>query len=415
MCASKFIRAFVLSCSVLLLVTASAALFNRGKNDQLELRPGNSRAQGKWELDLDAYRSRRHGIQIEIREGGSTYSFYLPTDRAPIIPKTRDGAQIQFSISSDPGELRFTGEVNRGIASGLYNFEPNKSFVAEASKLLKRDLSNDDLLELTWSDVTLAYIKEVESAGVAINYEDILSLRRHGLKADAIKEFVTAGVEKAKDIINLHNHGVTPEYARKARELGHGKSIDELTRLRNHGVSTDYLQAWNDSGTSPTSEEIIKLRNHGVQAEYAAAWKKAGFDFSHEELIRAKNHGVPSDFPAALAEIGKKPKIEEVIRLRQYGVTAEYYREMKSASPKLTTEEITRFRQHGVQSDYVKTLVKNGANFTAEQIVSLRNHGVPADYVAAINVEGRTPLDAQAIIELRNRGVSAETARKLRQ
>ena len=35
--------------------------------------------------------------------------------------------------------------------------------------------------------------------------------------------------------------------------------------------------------------------------------------------------------------------------------------------------------------------------------------------IAALNVPDRKPLDAQAIIDLRNRGVSAETARKLRE
>jgi hypothetical protein len=68
-----------------------------------------------------------------------------------------------------------------------------------------------------------------------------------------------------------------------------------------------------------------------------------------------------------------------------------------------------------VPSDYVKTLMKNGARFNAEQIIALRNNGVPADYIAAVNLEGREPLDAKAIIELRQRGVSADTARKLRQ
>ena len=414
--AFKVIRAFVLACSVFLVVGVSAALFSRGNDHRLQLRPGESRAEGSWDIDLDAYRSqRRNGVQIEIRQKGSTHSFYLPAERAPVIPNARNGSPIEFAIKSDAGELRFKGEVERDVATGTYRFEPNKTFAADAGKLLKRDLSNDDLLELAWSDVTWVYIQAVADAGLNPTYEDVLSLRRHGLKAEAIKEFVAAGTDKPRDIIQLRNHGVTAEYVREARQLSFGKTTDELTRLRNHGVSTEQLQGWHDAGTSPSTEEVIRLRNHGVQPEYAAAWKKAGFEFTHEELIRARNFGVPSDFPAALAKGGNKPKIEEVIRMRQYGVGADYYREMREANSKLTPEDITRFRQHGVSSEYVKTLSKNGASFTADQIISLRNSGVPADYIAAINVEGRTPLDAKSIIELRNRGVSAETARKLRQ
>src|SRR5688572_2313839 len=124
--AFKFIRVFVLACSVLLIIGASAALFNRGNDHRLQLRPEASRAEGTWDIDLDAYRSqRRNGVQIEIRENRSTHSFHLPAERAPVIPNAKNGLPIQFTIVSDAGELRFNGEVQRDIASGRYQFVPN--------------------------------------------------------------------------------------------------------------------------------------------------------------------------------------------------------------------------------------------------------------------------------------------------
>jgi hypothetical protein len=91
-------------------------------------------------------RLRASGLQIEIRENRSNTSFYLSSDRAPAIPNAKNGSPIQFSMITDAGELRFTGEVQRDIASGRYHFEPNKTFATEAGKLLKRELTNDEAM-----------------------------------------------------------------------------------------------------------------------------------------------------------------------------------------------------------------------------------------------------------------------------
>src|SRR4051812_30883928 len=89
-------------------LTARAAVFgNNDVRDRLQLTPNKSRAEGEWRAGLDAFKSKYHsGMNIEIVEGHSTYGFYLPDDRAPIVDgKPKDGGPIRFTIPSEAGEL----------------------------------------------------------------------------------------------------------------------------------------------------------------------------------------------------------------------------------------------------------------------------------------------------------------------
>jgi hypothetical protein len=402
---------------LIFVATANAALFGKNYNDHaLTLAPEKSRTEGEWRAGVDVLkRNRGSGINIEIREDRSTYGFYLPTERAPRIEgKTSDGSTLHFVIEAESGDLEFDGVVKNKVASGRYVFEPNKEYAAEAGKLLRAEPTNDELLKLAFARVSLGYIKGIHEALPSSNLDDMVRLRHHGLDPDGVKAFVAAGFARVEEITRLRNHGVTPEYATKARAAGYGKSAEEITRLRNFGVTPEYLTGWKEAGFALSADEIVKLRNFGVQPEYGAAWKKAGYDIDPEGLVRARNFGVPIEFAAALGG-DKKPSLDEVVRMRQFGINADFYRDIKGVKPDYSVEEIIRLRQFGVSSDYMKAICATRNDFTAEQIVKLRSFGVPAEYVAALNVPDRKPLDAQAIIDLRSRGVSAETARKLRE
>lgn len=407
----------VVAALLIFVATTNAALFGKNYNDHaLTLVPEKSRTGGEWRASVDVLKSNRsNGINIEIREDRSTYGFFFPTERSPRIEgKTSDGSTLHFTIPSEAGDLQFNGVVKNKVASGRYVFEANKEFAAEAGKLLRTQLTDEELLKLAFARVGVDYIKGVHEALPSANLEDIVRLRNFGLEPDAIKAFVAAGFSRVDELTKLRSFGVTPEFATKARAAGYGKTAEEITRLRSFGVTVEYMTGWKDAGFALTTDEVVKLRNFGVQPEYGAAWKKAGYNIDPEGLTRAKNFGVPIEFAAALAG-DKKPSLEEVIRMRQFGINADYYREIKNLKPDFTVEEIVRLRQFGVTAEYVKAVGATRNDFTAEQIVKLRQFGVPAEYVAALSVPERKPLDAQAIIDLRNRGVSAETARKLRE
>jgi hypothetical protein len=425
MAPSRFAHRFTFGAAALaLLLFASdsmAALFgHKWDDDRLTLVSDKSRTQGEWHAGISALNRSRvpsgAGVNIEIREGNSTWGFYLPTERGPLLEqKAGDGDHVHFTITADSGNLQFDGVAKGKSAEGHYVFEPNKQFAADAGKLLKTRPTDDDLLKFAFARITLAYIRGVTETLPSATPEEIVRLRNFGLEPDAIKAFFAAGFSKVEDLTRLRSFGVTPDYATKVRAAGYGKTAEEVTRLRSFGVTTDDLVGWKNAGFALSTDEVVKMHSFGVQPDYGAAWKKAGFDLNPEGLIHARNFGVPVDFAAAVASTKPKPSLEEIVRMRQFGITADYFREVKQYKPNYTVAEIIRLRQFGVMPDYLKAVGGSRNDFTAEQIIKLRNFGVPAEYVAALNVPDRKPLDADAIIDLRNRGVSAEAARKLRE
>src|SRR5688500_517178 len=213
--------------------SADAALFGRDWNDQaLSLAPEKSGAEGDWRANVEVLKgNRRSGINIEIREDRSTYGFYLPTERAPRIEgKTSNGSAVQFTIEAESGDLQFNGVVKNKIASGRYVFEPDKQYAADAGKLLKVELTNDELLKLAFARISIGYIRGVSEALPSAKLEDIVRLRNFGLEPDGIKAYIAAGFAKPDEMTRLRSHGVTPEYATKARDAGYGKTVEDLTR-----------------------------------------------------------------------------------------------------------------------------------------------------------------------------------------
>jgi hypothetical protein len=363
-----------------------ARIFNK---EAIQISAGDSLAEGTWTVDLDAYRDARHnGLLLEFHKDNSTWVHSISSERAPRLDaQIENGGDIHFTIQSDPGDLEFTGTIVKKIAKGKYRFKPNAAFVAEGSKLLKQDLSQEDLLEFLFSDISLEYIRGMAGAGIDVNAKSIRALRNHGVQLKQAKEFAEAGFKNPDDLVRFRDHGVQPTLARDAKNFGFARGAEEIVRLRDHGVSPEYLQGWKEAEFKFSADELVRMRDHGLKADYAAAWKKAGFNLSADDLIRARDFGVPTEFATALGASAPRPTIDEAIRMRQFGVDAKYYRAIRELNAGYTVEDIVRFKQFGV----------------------------PVDYISAINVAGRPAVDSQTIIDLRNRGVSPETARKLRQ
>jgi hypothetical protein len=405
--------------AVLLLASQSdAALFGRAEwNDKLTLNAGKSRGEGSWRAPLTLFKTdRKNGVSIEVHQNNSTFGFYLPVEQIPELQKS-EGSEVHFVLGADAGDLVFTGAVSKKEkeASGHYEFQPNKDFAAEVGKLLDTKLTDEQLLNLAFSRIELAYVRGMAGIGIHPTLDDVLRLRGHGLDPGGVKAFVAAGFSTVDAIVALRAHGVTPDYATHARALGYGKTAEELTQLRNHGITPEYLQGWKDAGFALSTEEVVNLRNHGVTPDYGAAWARAGIPLKPEELVRARNFGVNAEYAQALKAAGEKPTVDEIVRLRNFGVSPEYFSSIKAVNRAYSVEDIVRMRQVGMSADYIKIIASARSDLNTEQLIQLRNHGVPAEFVTALSVPDRKPLPPEVIIDLRNRGISAETARKLRE
>ena len=409
---------------------------------RLILNAAKDSTEGKWEAELPK-RKREEAIILEFREGRQTRSYWLHRVDVP-LSATREGEprSVEFGIGGEAGTLRFNGILDGRSGYGMYRFQPNETYADEAGTLLKDELTTADLMELSLADVALSYIRDLKELGLEVGLGDVLKLKRHNLDTATVKSYTALGFG-IDPLLRLRNYGIKPDFIASAREHGFGKTTDELIKLRNYGISPDQIADWKkagfdlsldelikmrNQGISPgyaaawravdqgvTYDEMIRMRNHGVTPEYVKAWRSAGYEFDFDELARARNYGVTHEFASAIKEAGFTPSLDEIIRMRQHGITGEYFQAMKHVNADWTPDQLTRLRQHGVTPEYARGMREAGYKFEVDELVKLRNYGVSVEYATALKVPGRANLDAAAIVELRQRGVSAETARKLRE
>ena len=83
----------------------------------------------------------------------------------------------------------------------------------------------------------------------------------------------------ARQIIDLQNQGVTPDYLRAAHEAGIADlTIGDISDLRNHGVRLEEVRQVHALGFGPYNKrQLIELWTQGVRAELFQSLKDGGF------------------------------------------------------------------------------------------------------------------------------------------
>lgn len=347
------------SCSITI-VTADDAKVSRGlhvgtpeRKDGVEItwdRLTESGGEGTWR------RGGAKGIVSSRPPDGSTRSYLLASELQRLADVE---SASSLRISKPAGDLLFTaaeGASNRGTVC----FEPNLTYAAAWQRALGVAPTGAEALDLAMADVPM----------------------------EAAQGYTDAGFKNLKpaDVLRLHAHGVTPEFAK-----GTGRdslTIDELLRLRQYGVSPDFVKQIADGANGPVEvDEILKYRQYGVSADYVNGIRSLGGSYANGDTIR---------------------------RFRQHGIAPEYVREMKSLGD-VEPEDIIRMRNYGISVDYARGVAEAGYDIKGDTVTRFRQYGVDTAYLKGINPPGRKVLDPEEVIRLRSRGVDAETVRKLRE
>ena len=227
-------------------------------------------------------------------------------------------------------------------------------FLAGLDSAGYRNLTVDQLIELKEYGVTPDYIRALQSAGYHPSVQELISLKQYGVSPDYIEDLRKNGLNNLdiKQLIKFKMYGAQPSTIATMRAAGYNLTPDQIVSMQMYGVTPDLARKIKELGFGdPTPEQLIHLQMHGVTPEYATAMKQTGLkDLSLDALVRLKNHGAE---PAQVREIEQlgfaNLSIDDVVRLSNYGVTPDYVRKARQHGfNNLTLEQIVKLKQYGI-------------------------------------------------------------------
>jgi hypothetical protein len=207
---------------------------------------------------------------------------------------------VHFAFTRDAGTIDFNGTFQNGEGVGRFTFTPSRSY-AETLRSLNvpadSHFDDEDLFSLAMHDVSIAFIRDMQSLGYRQSLDQYIAFRIHGVTTDFVRELRSLGYDKllADDLVAFRIHGVTSEFVRAMRDLGvKDLSADQLVAMRIHGVTIDYVRELRDLGYSGLlSDDLVAMRIHGVTTRFIRDFADAGYhNIPVDKLVEMRIHGI---------------------------------------------------------------------------------------------------------------------------
>jgi len=132
---------------------------------------------------------------------------------------------------------------------------------------------------------------------------------------------------------------------------------------------------------APSVEQLINLHAHGVGPDFVASMVKSGLvdDLDFSNVIRLRENDARGEDMGRIRSLGFGPfSTGDVIRLRQNAVVAETFEALKGAGlGRASAADAIAFRQNDVTADRIRDMKRQGFHdMSLEQILKLRRSGI---------------------------------------
>jgi len=157
-------------------------------------------------------------------------------------------------------------------------------------------------------------------------------------------------------------------------------------------------------------DEVIELHDHGVTPAFIAQFERAGYgNLAAEQLVRLFDHGVLASFAGSMAAFARQqPDVQTLINLRDHDVSATYANSLAlSGLRAISFDQLIQLRDHGISAAYLSSLARLGYDgLSAADAINLRDHGVTASYVQHVRRDlNSARLSVAELIRLRDSGI----------
>lgn len=140
-------------------------------------------------------------------------------------PLASNGSHVRFGVHREAGDFVFEGWVARGSGGGSYTFTPSAAFFDDLSKRgFTVDADNPMGKELSAAsvDLTLAYVDDLQRAGIELDFRELITFRALGIDGTYIRDLASVGFShmEAREYVAFKSIGVTSAYIRYLQAHG---------------------------------------------------------------------------------------------------------------------------------------------------------------------------------------------------
>lgn len=300
-----------------------------------------------------------HGDKVRIEFGGMHWSSTATFDLSELgtLPTGKPGA---FTVRRDAGTVTFNGSFDGNRGHGTYAFEQDAGFRSYLAQEGFSDVSDNLMIHLYFTNINKAWFGYVRQNGyTGITMEELKRLATRDMNQEHLAKYIDVfkkdnyGHVSLDMIVRLCDHGATPTFINRIRDLGYTDlSLETAVRLVDHGVNADFIEDMKKAGQKNLSlNEAIELRDHGVSVEYIHGLADAGYpNVTPQEARELVDHGVQADFIKEMRELGfKDMSLDDARRLVDHGVSVDFVKRMQDKGLKnLSLNEYIRLRDGGM-------------------------------------------------------------------
>jgi hypothetical protein len=134
-------------------------------------------------------------------------------------PLASNGSHVRFGIHREAGDFAFEGWMASGDGGGNFTFTPNAAFFDDLRKRgFTIDGDNPVGRELSAAsiDLTLAYVGDLQRAGIELDFNRLITFRVLGIDSTYIRDLASVGFShmEARQYIAFKSLGITSGYIR---------------------------------------------------------------------------------------------------------------------------------------------------------------------------------------------------------
>jgi beta-lactamase regulating signal transducer with metallopeptidase domain len=147
-------------------------------------------------------------------------------------------------------------------------------------------------------------------------------LQAQKMQMTAMQQALRAQIEQRQQVAQSRASAPGGSFLAALVAAGYGNlSVDEIIELREHGVTPEFLRALGEAGMGKLpAKDIVALANNGVRPDLIRALRQAFPEINVRDIVAAAQQGVrPEDLRQA-KEFSPNLTLPQIIRLKQAGV-----------------------------------------------------------------------------------------------